>query len=87
MDFHAGHAKFTSSKDVLVGDKTLTAKHILIATGTKPIVPDTPGAELGITSDGFFELEDLPKSVVLSTHAYLLDQNCLSVVLTDSQWL
>ncbi|VDK39272.1 unnamed protein product [Anisakis simplex] len=37
-------------------------KHTLIATGGYPNFPaDIPGAELGITSDGFFELNDLPK--------------------------
>ena len=39
----AGHAQFTGPKDVVVGDRALTAKHILIATGTKPIVPSVPG--------------------------------------------
>ena len=39
-----------------------TAKHILIASGGRPKIPnDIPGAEYGITSDGFFQLEDLPK--------------------------
>lgn len=38
-----GHAKFTGPKEVLVNDVTLTAKHILVATGTKPIIPDVPG--------------------------------------------
>ena len=34
-----------------------TAKHLLIATGARPFVPDIPGAELGITSNEMFELE------------------------------
>lgn len=43
MELILGHAKFTSPKEVLVNDVTLTAKHILVATGTKPIIPDVPG--------------------------------------------
>ena len=38
-----GHAQFTGPKDVVVGDRAITAKHILIATGTKPILPNVPG--------------------------------------------
>ena len=34
-----------------------SAKHLLIATGGRPVVPDLPGAELGITSNEMFELE------------------------------
>lgn len=55
-------------------EKVLTAEHILIATGGKtssesqinfktghPTIPNIPGSELGITSDGFFDIESLPK--------------------------
>ena len=34
-------------------------------------MPPTPGAELGITSDGFFELEDRPDRVVVSGAGYI----------------
>ncbi|XP_003383104.1 PREDICTED: glutathione reductase, mitochondrial-like [Amphimedon queenslandica] len=71
VELFLGHAKFVSPNEVLVNDVTLTAKHILVATGTKPIIPDVPGAKLGITSDGFFELEELPKKVVVSGSGYI----------------
>ena len=47
--------------------KTVTAEHILIAVGGKPMVPPGEGvAEHTITSDGFFDLTELPaKSVVV----------------------
>lgn len=48
-----------------------TAKHVTIATGGYPIVPAVPGAELGITSDGFFELEDLPKKTTVIGAGYI----------------
>ena len=44
-----------------VNGETIKAKHILIATGGRPVLPTIPGGEHAITSDGFFELEDLPK--------------------------
>lgn len=71
VEFIAGHATFTGPKTVAVGDQVYTAEHILVATGTKPMVPSLPGAEYGITSDGFFELEDLPKKVVVVGSGYI----------------
>ena len=47
-----------------VEGKFYSADHILVAVGGQPAWPsDVPGAELGISSDGFFELTDLPKYV------------------------
>lgn len=43
MEYISGHAKFTGPKQVTVGDEVITAERILIATGTKPIVPNVPG--------------------------------------------
>lgn len=71
VEYIKGHATFTGPREVTVGDQKYTAKHILIATGTKPMVPPTPGAELGITSDGFFDLEDLPKKTVVIGSGYI----------------
>src|SRR5690606_1438703 len=48
-----------------------TAPHILIATGGYPCVPELPGAELGITSDGFFELEERPQRVAIVGSGYI----------------
>jgi len=47
------------------------AKHIVIATGGGPKIPAVPCAELGITSDGFFELERLPKRVAVVGSGYI----------------
>ncbi len=47
------------------------ARHIVIATGGYPRVPDLPGAEMGITSDGFFDLERLPARVALVGSGYV----------------
>lgn len=66
MDTIHGTAKFLDSKLVEVDGERYTADHILIAVGGEPTIPDIPGAQHGITSDGFFELETLPKSVSLS---------------------
>ncbi|MGA8260771.1 MAG: glutathione-disulfide reductase [Arenicellales bacterium] len=66
-----GFARFYSPKKVQVGDDVYCAEHILIATGGAPIVPHVHGAGLGITSDGFFELEELPRRVVTVGAGYI----------------
>mgnify|MGYP003361690587 CR=1 FL=1 len=48
-----------------------TAKHILLATGGRPIKPDMPGAELGITSNDIFHLAELPKSILIVGGGYI----------------
>ncbi len=47
------------------------AEHILIATGGYPRIPSLPGAELGMTSDGFFELEQCPRRVAVVGSGYI----------------
>lgn len=66
-----GQAHFAGPQHVEVAGKVYTAPHILIAVGGQPIIPDLPGAELGITSDGFFELDALPDRVVIVGAGYI----------------
>ncbi len=66
-----GYARFVDAHTVAVGDKHFSADHIVIATGGQPIVPPIPGAELGITSDGFFQLDALPERVAIIGGGYI----------------
>uniref|UniRef100_A0A8D2DJ05 Glutathione reductase, mitochondrial n=1 Tax=Sciurus vulgaris TaxID=55149 RepID=A0A8D2DJ05_SCIVU len=71
-----GHAAFTCDPQptVEVNGKKYTAPHILIATGGVPSLPhesQIPGASLGITSDGFFQLEELPHRSVIVGAGYI----------------
>uniref|UniRef100_A0A8C2IN42 Glutathione reductase n=1 Tax=Cyprinus carpio TaxID=7962 RepID=A0A8C2IN42_CYPCA len=71
-----GYARFTDDPEptVEVNGKKFTAPHILIATGGHPSTvseDDVPGASLGITSDGFFELESCPKRSVIVGAGYI----------------
>ena len=54
-----------------VDGQRYSADHIVIATGGKPTMPALPGAELGITSDGFFELEACPQRVAVVGSGYI----------------
>ncbi|MCX8952701.1 glutathione-disulfide reductase [Ruegeria sp. NA] len=48
-----------------------TAKHILVATGGRPVVPDFPGSELAITSNEIFHLDKLPESILIVGGGYI----------------
>jgi glutathione reductase (NADPH) len=69
-----GHATLTGAHTVRVGDRTVSAGHILIATGAHPHVPEKPGCELGITSNDVFHLEALPKRVVIMGAGYIANE-------------
>ncbi|PFX18738.1 Glutathione reductase, mitochondrial [Stylophora pistillata] len=71
VEYIPGHAVFTPEGNVKVGDTVYSSKHILIAIGGRPTVPAFPGCEYGITSDGFFDLEDLPKKVAVVGAGYI----------------
>lgn len=66
-----GWARFLDGRTVVVNGRNLIAKHIVVATGGRPMFPDLPGSELGITSDGFFELETQPKRVAVVGSGYI----------------
>jgi glutathione reductase (NADPH) len=59
------------SHSVSLGGKTLSAKHILVATGSWPQIPDIPGKELAITSNEAFALEKLPRRALVVGGGYI----------------
>ncbi|HLT79164.1 MAG TPA: glutathione-disulfide reductase [Ferrovibrio sp.] len=66
-----GRATLKDEHTVVIGDRTVTADKILIATGGHPVKPAVPGAELMITSNEAFHLKDLPKRVVIIGGGYI----------------
>jgi glutathione reductase (NADPH) len=66
-----GAARFLDKSTVEVNGERLSARHIVIATGGRAIVPKLPGADLGITSDGFFSLEQRPLRVAVAGSGYV----------------
>ena len=66
-----GRATLADAHTVEIGGKRITAKNILMATGGWPVKPAIPGAELGITSNEAFELEQMPKRVLMVGGGYI----------------
>ena len=66
-----GRAAFADRTHVTVGSERFGAPHIIIATGGHPVVPPVPGAQLGITSDGFFDLTSRPARVAVVGSGYI----------------
>ena len=71
IEWVRGRARFVDASTVAVGDQLYHAPHIVIATGGRPTVPTVPGAERGITSDGFFALAELPRRVAIVGSGYI----------------
>jgi len=79
IDLHRGHGRLLSPSEIEItrpdGSKyTINTDHICVAVGGYPVIPsenEIPGANLGITSDGFFDLEEQPKRVAVVGAGYI----------------
>ncbi|MBL9051096.1 MAG: glutathione-disulfide reductase [Tabrizicola sp.] len=58
----------------LASGQEFTAKHILIATGGRPFVPEIPGAELAVTSNEMFHLDQLPRRALVVGGGYIASE-------------
>src|SRR3569623_1824200 len=66
-----GTARFSDAHTLDVDGTAYSADHVVIATGGRPLVPQMEGAELGMTSDGFFALTERPKRVAIVGSGYV----------------
>lgn len=66
-----GFAEFIDANTVQVGEQHYRAKHIVIATGSRPVLPHLEGVALIETSDDFFSWEALPHRVALVGGGYI----------------
>ena len=72
VDYYKGFGKFLDNQTVQVGDEILKGEKILIATGGVPFMDDkTKGIEHCINSNGFFELNDIPESLIIVGSGYI----------------
>ena len=66
-----GEASIKSQNQVIVNDKALETKNIVLATGSKPkSFPENSLAEKIVSTDSIFELEDLPESILIVGGGY-----------------
>jgi glutathione reductase (NADPH) len=72
-----GHGALTGVRDatgaheVRIGDRSVRARTVVLATGGYPMIPAIEGGELGITSDGFFALEQRPHRIAIVGSGYV----------------
>jgi glutathione reductase (NADPH) len=71
VDLIRGYARLIGRHAIQVEGRTVTAQHIVIATGGRPMIPVMPGAELGLTSDDFFKLDTRPQRVTIVGSGYV----------------
>ena len=71
IDELTGNASFIDPHTLDIDGKQYSANHIVISTGTVPSLPDIPGAEHAITSDGFFSLDSRPEKVAIVGSGYI----------------
>lgn len=66
-----GLARFEGPQALTVGDASVEADHVVIATGAEPVPLPFEGAEHIATSADFFALEDVPPRVVFVGAGYV----------------
>ncbi|HEX2334487.1 MAG TPA: FAD-dependent oxidoreductase, partial [Burkholderiales bacterium] len=71
VEIHRARATVIGPNEVEVDGKRRTAKHILVATGSWPVLPAIPGIEHAITSNEAFHLERLPRRAVVVGGGYI----------------
>jgi glutathione reductase (NADPH) len=71
VDIINGRARFIDNNTIEINEQRITAKRIVIATGSWPFVPEFEGSELAITSNEFFFIDKLPESAIVVGGGYI----------------
>ncbi|MHC0064080.1 glutathione-disulfide reductase [Nostoc sp. UIC 10890] len=71
VELISGRATLVDPHTVEVDGRKVTAEKILIAVGGRPVKPDLPGVEYGITSNEIFHLKEQPKHIVIVGAGYI----------------
>lgn len=66
-----GTATLADANTVVVGDRRYSTKHITVATGSWPVIPDVPGKECMLSSNEMFYLPQLPRQAVVWGGGYI----------------
>jgi glutathione reductase (NADPH) len=68
---YEGRATLVDPHTVEIAARRYTARHVLVATGGRPVRPGIPGAEFAMTSDEAFQLAELPRRVLIVGGGYV----------------
>ena len=71
VKLHMGRGRLMDRHTIQVGEQTITADKILIATGGHPVIPPIPGRERAITSNEVFHLAEFPKHITIVGAGYI----------------
>jgi glutathione reductase (NADPH) len=71
VEIHRARAHVVDPHTVELNGRKFTAKHILVATGSWPVLPPLPGIEHAITSNEAFALESLPRRAIVVGAGYI----------------
>ena len=66
-----GWAQLADRHTVQIGERQHTARHVLVATGGMPFVPEVAGRELAVVSDDMFDLDPFPKRLLVVGGGYI----------------
>lgn len=66
-----GTATLADANTVVVGDTRYSARHITVATGSWPVIPEVPGKECMLSSNEMFFLPQLPRQAVVWGGGYI----------------
>ncbi|SET90164.1 glutathione-disulfide reductase [Stigmatella erecta] len=66
-----GRARILDAHTVEAGGHRYTAAHLVIATGSRPSIPDMPGSEHVLSSDGVLSLPELPRRMIIVGGGYI----------------
>lgn len=71
VDAFHDSARFVAENQLQVGDETIEADKIVVATGAKALQLDFPGGDLALTSTDFLDFKELPESLVFVGGGYI----------------
>ena len=66
-----GRARLVDPHTVEVNGQRFEARHVLVATGGQPLMPEVPGGELAVSSDHMFDLPRFPSHLVVVGAGYI----------------
>ena len=66
-----GWARIGGTGQVRIGERLISARHVLVATGSAPIIDSIPGIEACATSDDLLDLQELPAAVAVIGGGYI----------------